>query len=194
MTRAVAALAALSLAIEHAVDGAAIAALASFRETLRRVLGDPDEDAALTTAHVRVVRYCAEEVARQGDVPNAVASMVEAWRLAQSLRGRGVTLEVAIVERLGALVCPWMNSGGFRRVNVQVGDRICPRWETVPAAVADLVEKSPTMTPADAYREFELVHPFRDGNGRTGKVLFNWLNGTLDDPQLPPNFFGCVNL
>jgi len=48
-------------------------------------------------------------------------------------------------------------------------------------------------TPAEAYREFQEIHPFRDGNGRVGKIVFNLLNGTLHDPQMPPNFFNCAN-
>jgi hypothetical protein len=43
------------------------------------------------------------------------------------------------------------------------------------------------------YLAFEWIHPFRDGNGRTGKVLHNWLNGTLDDPVLVSDYFGAGN-
>jgi hypothetical protein len=44
------------------------------------------------------------------------------------------------------------------------------------------------------YFEYEEIHPFQDGNGRTGKILYNYLKGTLDNPQLPPNFWNTVNL
>jgi hypothetical protein len=40
------------------------------------------------------------------------------------------------------------------------------------------------------YAAFEFLHPFRDGNGRTGKILFNWLTGTLENPVLMLDYFG----
>jgi len=43
------------------------------------------------------------------------------------------------------------------------------------------------------YYEYENIHPFVDGNGRSGKILYNYLLGTLDNPQMPPNFWGGSN-
>lgn len=49
------------------------------------------------------------------------------------------------------------------------------------------------QTADDWYLMFEFVHPFGDGNGRTGKVLHNWLLGTLFDPVLVYDYFGHGN-
>jgi hypothetical protein len=43
------------------------------------------------------------------------------------------------------------------------------------------------------YFEYENIHPFVDGNGRSGKILYNYLLGRLDDPVMPPNFWGSSN-
>jgi hypothetical protein len=45
----------------------------------------------------------------------------------------------------------------------------------------------------DWYLAFESVHPFSDGNGRTGKIFHNWLLGTLDEPVLVEDYFGGGN-
>lgn len=52
--------------------------------------------------------------------------------------------------------------------------------------LAQLVELKNEMTAAQFYSRFEEIHPFPDGNGRIGSLLFNLLNDTLNDPIHPP--------
>ncbi len=63
--------------------------------------------------------------------------------------------------------------------------------ETMPGLPAPDFHGCPR--PDIVYREFELVHPFSDGNGRTGKVLLNYLADTLERPTMPSDWFGCAN-
>lgn len=60
--------------------------------------------------------------------------------------------------------------------------------------LASFVEfASYVKTADDWYLAYEAIHPFGDGNGRTGKILHNWLLGTLAEPVLVADYFGGGN-
>jgi hypothetical protein len=187
-----------------------------------RVMGDDTLDPANAYPEVqmRIVRRCAEEVHRQDDGPMQVWSMVDAWEWWRGLRMGVADVTVRDIASLGTLVHPQQNSRGFRAHEIRVGGslgayhhEICVKVQRWINAIhgKDLFEYKPERTfdvgihtsfsmatdperqAAVAYFNFERIHPFADGNGRTGKILYNWRNGTPDKPVMPPNFFGCKN-
>jgi Fic family protein len=70
-------------------------------------------------------------------------------------------------------------AGQLRKVNVRVGYRICPDYKGVP----NLMRRWLTVygrtdnfeTIREAHIVFERIHPFEDGNGRTGRMVMNWM-------------------
>ena len=165
-----------------------------------------------------IVRFCSIECKLQMSGELSVGWMVDAWLYAQACstewdfdsdppaaRFNLPTLEDVI--NLGRLVEPnvnvWTDKSEFRTVDVRVGWDIKMPWQDVPAAMVDLMEdlalsrlmeakEAPlpdSMTPEVFFKTYEDIHPWRDGNGRTGVILYNWLKGTLDNPVWAPNFW-----
>lgn len=147
---------------------------------------------------MNVIDYVTEEVQRQGhdtdimDGIERVAWMLTAWM--QAIRGESMDIPITrdIIVGLGSIVEPHKNANGLRRVQVRVGNRLCPDHNLVPTMLTSLVENGNELTPLEWYRKFELIHPFVDGNGRTGKILLNWRAGTLLNPFFPPGDFWGV--
>lgn len=130
--------------------------------------------------------------------------MLMAWANAMAKYDTGKKKPTILdVIELGKLVEPVINRDGERLVQVRVGTRMCPPPEQVPGLITDLWKQIDTVKPEtgltapgtghwtadDFYVEFEKIHPFTDGNGRVGKILHNWLMGTLHDPVLVADYF-----
>ncbi|MEY2562208.1 MAG: hypothetical protein QOH88_401 [Verrucomicrobiota bacterium] len=72
-------------------------------------------------------------------------------------------------------------AGQYRTIRVRVGSYVPPAPERVRPMMSDLLEWwnkheqiSPILSSAIVHHQFETIHPFADGNGRTGRMLSLW--------------------
>jgi Fic family protein len=140
-----------------------------------------------------IIRFCAEECERQRSGELSVYHMWQAYQYATLHDGEwkgGAELHL-FIRMLGEMVEPKVNECGFRRQQVIIrgANRQPPDHSVVWGAVSRLCEHTDTISPAEFYKAFEEIHPFTDGNGRVGAILFNYMSGTLEQPVFPPNFW-----
>jgi len=90
-------------------------------------------------------------------------------------------LDELLIHELGGIVEPEIG-GFYRQTPVLIRGRALADAHLIPSAIANLV-RSEGLTPDEWYKEFEEIHPFKDGNGRVGLILFHYLRGTLHDPD-----------
>lgn len=164
-----------------------------------------DAEVFLRTTHdarpLTVIEYCTEEVRRQGhdvtklDGIERVGWMLSAWGTAMRSYEYRALLTSQDIEILGMAVERAVNAKGLRQHGVgiiQEGKivKTFPAPERARGLLDELLAKQDTLSPLGFYREFLEIHPFADGNGRVGKILLNWKNGTLDkDLVFPPDDF-----
>lgn len=140
----------------------------------------------------RVVAYAAQECNWQQSGELSVANMVDGWRYAMRRRHRQPGYDDILA--LGAAIEPFKNRNGFRQCGVRVGWSIKMDWQLVSSALRQLLGATPDDPTEEEcvewFRQYEEIHPFVDGNGRTGSILYNWLRGSLPVPIHAPDLWG----
>lgn len=140
-----------------------------------------------------VLKWAAEECERQQSGEMSVFNMCRAWDYATLISGK---VELQDIFIMASRIEPKKVSGPeyFRCVPVSfrnAGVSLHP--SLIRSAMNSLLRYQPHTDNVDLdfwYKEFEVIHPFIDGNGRVGSVLWNYFNGSLDNPVAPPDLFG----
>lgn len=185
----------------------------------REIIACSDCLERFSVAQLNIIKYCAEECKRQRSGEMSVYDMVNAWNYIDLVNkgfgplGSNPNLTLDLIRDIGQIVEPIDNKKGFRTIPIGVTDGFGGWIEKaphhrVPALLTLLLDgyygngdytdvvpnhKLAATKEDQFYYEYENIHPFVDGNGRSGKILYNYLLGRLDDPQMPPNFFGGSN-
>jgi Fic family protein len=119
--------------------------------------------------------------------PSQIQKSAQAWQYLMSLsviKERDIRHVHEIV--MTGLMWP-QDIGVWRSINVEVAGRGCPHFASVPGDMERYVKE--INRELDRYRydqnnlslvallyhvKFEHIHPFRDGNGRVGRLLWWW--------------------
>lgn len=131
-----------------------------------------------------IVDFCAEECARQQSGERSVARYIKAW-----MAVRDFPLVMMQIDSLAALIEPEKNMHGYRQFSVTFADgsRALP-FMLIEHTIENLYNSLTLLSPEEVYQEFETIHPYIDGNGRLGALLYNYLRGSLDEPVMPPEY------
>lgn len=142
----------------------------------------PSEDFDLAT-----IEWAARECTWQRSGEMSVLWMIKGWNYMNHVAV--APLQLSHILDISVIVEPRSNDGRLRDIDVRVGfDHKMP-WREVPESLEKLIAMQDELEPAEWYRQYEEIHPFKDGNGRTGSILFNWLGGAFDGLQEPPDFW-----
>jgi len=89
-----------------------------------------------------------------------------------------VECPIVCVERLERFVAVYQPDAKLRTykgMDVRVGSHIPPAGgQAIGYAIVELLDNVEVMTPYEAHVAYEALHPFTDGNGRSGRALWAW--------------------
>jgi hypothetical protein len=144
-----------------------------------------------------IVEHCARECQKQQSGELSVSWMFDAWiwtvtyGIDHAIFGESIIKpNVKFIRELGKIIEPTKNSDedNFRKVAVKVRGEIIPVTD-FEVNLNNLIETGWFPTNVEKfYFGFERIHPFIDGNGRVGNILFNLLNQTIYNPVDPPEW------
>ncbi len=124
------------------------------------------------------VKAMSEECDRQQSGELSVSHLAVAVYFAHRVMYDNV-LTVDNIEMLGSLIEPQVNAKGFRTLPVMIHGKLAG---VTPNSIRHALEglcdayNDNRVNRNELYQEFESIHPFADGNGRVGFVLYNLSN------------------
>lgn len=146
------------------------------------------------------IKWAAEECERQRSGEMSVYRLAQALDLIRDRKGRNKRPSLEDISHLGHIVEPEKNRRPhpatqlWRTVRVTIGGVVpLPNPEHLDRLMENLHIAWGDLSADEWYREFEEIHPFVDGNGRVGSILWNLKRGSIMNPKAPPDFWSEEN-
>lgn len=141
-----------------------------------------------------VVRYIRGSNAIEGIYDEKeVTQSLHAWEYLMGIGDELTHKDICNVQKIITLNQTNLqpNQRGYYRnvsqTNVSVGGRNAPDYSYVEDLMQKWLADVPKMTPLIGHVRFESIHPFVDGNGRTGRMLY-WLVCVING--VTPKYYG----
>jgi len=102
-----------------------------------------------------------------------------AWKylMGQDLLTVKVILKTHKILMLNQNLLP-NEKGYFRKIPVYIGGKVVLNSSYIPAHIQQWcfegIRMFPPIDPKKLHIQYEKIHPFVDGNGRTGRMFMNW--------------------
>jgi Fic family protein len=134
---------------------------------------------------VRAVEEGREIPAVSGRAKREVTNYFEGLRFIETKTGKASINHEDIFRLhriLAAGIMEQGDAGRYRTIRARVGQYVAPPPEDVSGLMFEWLtwwnkesaKLSPVLTSAILHHRFESIHPFADGNGRTGRALALW--------------------